>query len=163
MFKLESKNAILHDIKLLAQKDGGNEYVTAHKLTFICEADGEMAHTLMGPKEEHERINWWEGKYGDSVFVGISGMVKSKAEFDDCNVSFKGVSLKDVPVKDFYFIPENGYKVKIKLTVLVCLDDKQIVKFERWYKKGGKLVIKTESVFDPSGDEEKQTEIPMEE
>ena len=161
MFDLESKNTILDVIKILKQKDGQKEYVTAHKLTFICECDAEMAHILMGGKTGQKPIDWWEGEYEDIKYHGLSGSFKSKAEFVECAVKFRDVPLKDALVKELSFVPENGGKVKVTLSAQMILNDKQIVKIERYYKTGGKLTIKTDSVFDPLDGSGEQSELPI--
>ena len=163
MFKLESKNALLQNINLRPEQHG-DEYEPALDVKFTCECGSDMAYFLLGGEKGGKPLDFWVGKYKDIRFHGLSGGIGSKAEFDDCDVKFKNVTMKNVKVNKFTFQPQNGGKVLVTLRVQLNPTDAQLTKLSHYQRKGGKLTIKTDSVFDPleeSGGE--QTEIPMDE
>lgn len=159
MFKLEAVNCVLKEIKL-KQEHHGENFIAAYTLSFSGECEGDMAHILMGGQQDDKPLEFWTEEYGDRVFHGISGTIGSKAEFDECLVKFKGITMKDAKVDKFTFSIESGRKIKVNFKVHIQPSDEQMVKLNRFHTKGSKLTIKTDSLFDPLANED-QEELPI--
>lgn len=108
-----------------------------------------MAHFLLGGDDGSEHLDFWDGESGEIRFYGLFGGIASKAEFEECEVKFKDVNMKNAKASKFVFEPITGGKISLKLRVQLNPTDAQLTKLSHYQKKGGKLAIKTDSLFDP--------------
>lgn len=153
-FNLESPNATLENLNVRAELSG-EEYVTAIDLKFKCEASDIMAGFLMGALEDgHVPPLWRDDEYREKKYYGIQGGISSSAEFLDCEVEFKNVSIRGAKVNKFSFEPISGGRINLTFRVQFRPSHKQLAQLSDHQKKGGKLKVISDGLFYPSDKEQ---------
>lgn len=161
-FKLECKNALMHKpINNRIERHGEDE-VNAIDLYFLTETDAGVMHFLLSGENSGNPPEFWTDVTVIIRYHGLKGDIASTAEFDDCYVKFKDVVIKECKVGKFKMTPINQRKIMLEFKVALTPDDNQLTRLVHYQKKGGKLLVKTDSLFDPI-EEARQKELDYEE